>query len=384
MAFWKQLQSRGYIFFRNSSQVFGRWVKKILPLIVQAQWLRLAFGAVILFAAIFYLVFNLVNYFVQRQALAFLIDNPDELVEQNAGDSPEKPDLAVTSLIYGAMPGLLPSRNPDPLAEEETTLETEILLCQENFLANSLSPVMFLPQAPRDKVVEYEVEPGDTISTIAAELGLTINTVLWANNLQEESLIQPGQKLIILPVSGIKHQVKAQETITSIAKKYQAQEEKIIAFNGLPADGQIQEGQELIVLDGILPTPARPRLQTRDLARYQPPARTVFADGKASHHYPFGYCTWYVAQQRYIPWAGHAKSWLAEARTHGFATGKTPALGAIMVTQETARYGHVAYVESVSADGKWVTISEMNAPYFGRKTVRTLPTTYPYIKGYIY
>ena len=66
---------------------------------------------------------------------------------------------------------------------------------------------------------------------IAASFGLTTNTVLLANDLNEYSVIKPGQKLIILPVIGVQHTTKTGETIMSIAKKYQADEQRIIVFN---------------------------------------------------------------------------------------------------------------------------------------------------------
>ena len=48
----------------------------------------------------------------------------------------------------------------------------------------------------------------------------------------------------------------------------------------------------------------------------------------------------------------------------------TPKVGAIMVTWE--RYlGHVAYVESVNADGPW-TVSEMNYVAFNVIDLRTI------------
>lgn len=47
----------------------------------------------------------------------------------------------------------------------------------------------------RDKV--YTIQPGDCISIIADELGVSIKALLKANNLTEKSVLQIGQKLII-------------------------------------------------------------------------------------------------------------------------------------------------------------------------------------------
>jgi hypothetical protein len=70
------------------------------------------------------------------------------------------------------------------------------------------------------EIVEYEVQPGDTVSTIADKFGISQDSVLWANDMEKSSTLKVGQVLRILPVTGVVHTVKKGETIYSIAKKY--------------------------------------------------------------------------------------------------------------------------------------------------------------------
>jgi surface antigen len=100
------------------------------------------------------------------------------------------------------------------------------------------------------------------------------------------------------------------------------------------------------------------------------------------HYFPYGYCTYYVSQKRTVTWSGNAGTWLGRAISSGMATGKEPKPGAIVVTAEGGRVGHVAYVENVS-DGK-ITVSEMNFKGFGVVSTRTLAQNSKVIKGYIY
>ena len=81
----------------------------------------------------------------------------------------------------------------------------------------------------------------------------------------------------------------------------------------------------------------------------------------AGNGFTYGYCTWWVAQKRHIPWRGNAVEWWWNARPFGFAEGPTPRAGAIMVMgiSGTSPLGHVAYVESVRPDGSFL-VSEMN------------------------
>ena len=84
----------------------------------------------------------------------------------------------------------------------------------------------------------------------------------------------------------------------------------------------------------------------------------VLAATSVGNHFAFGYCTWYVANRRPIPWFGNAIDWWANARAYGFSEGQVPRVGAVMVSSEPP-IGHVSYVESVNPDGSW-TVGEMN------------------------
>ena len=102
----------------------------------------------------------------------------------------------------------------------------------------------------------------------------------------------------------------------------------------------------------------RAPLAARPMSQPAAPVRPVPATG---NWFSYGYCTWWVAHKRYIPWRGNAYQWWWNARSFGFAEGPTPRAGAVMVMgiSGTSPQGHVAYVESVNANGSFV-VSEMN------------------------
>jgi LysM repeat protein len=103
----------------------------------------------------------------------------------------------------------------------------------------------------RKETIIYEVEPGDVIGKIAQKFALDINTILWANNLTINSYIRPGDKLVILPVSGITHKIISGDTILKIARIYDASVDEIINFNNLSDGGKnIKIGQLLIIPNG--------------------------------------------------------------------------------------------------------------------------------------
>ena len=107
----------------------------------------------------------------------------------------------------------------------------------------------------RNEIIEYVVGSGDTISSIAIKYDISLDTILWANDLSSKSIIKIGQKLIVLPVSGVVHHVKSGDTLSEIAKTYKSSSSEVIAFNELSSEGDIFIGDILIISNGEMPPP---------------------------------------------------------------------------------------------------------------------------------
>ena len=108
-------------------------------------------------------------------------------------------------------------------------------------------------QGPRDKVIEYVIENGDTLSDITQKFDISVATLLWSNNLTYYSVIRPGKTLKILPTTGLLHEVKKGESLSTIAKKYKADIDKILEANKLTSADQVAIGNNLIIPDGVKP-----------------------------------------------------------------------------------------------------------------------------------
>lgn len=105
----------------------------------------------------------------------------------------------------------------------------------------------------KNEIIEYVVESGDSLSSLAEKFGISADSIRWANNLAKGAAVKNGQKLVIPPVSGIIHYVKNGETISDIAAKYKGKADAIIDFNGLSSSGDIAIGDILVVPDGVMP-----------------------------------------------------------------------------------------------------------------------------------
>jgi LysM repeat protein len=109
---------------------------------------------------------------------------------------------------------------------------------------------------PPDRISVYVVRPGDTLSDIAKMFGVSVNTIVWANNLPNAKSARPGDTLIILPISGVEHTIVKGDTLKSLAKKYDADAEEIAQFNGLDPLDRLAIGSTVIIPGGEIAAPA--------------------------------------------------------------------------------------------------------------------------------
>jgi len=171
------------------------------------------------------------------------------------------------------LPPLLESQQNPPASENGALNlvpvdEIPIQVSDELALVAPRNPIGVYADVSHDEIVVYTVKSGDSPTGIAKRFGITLNTLLWANDIRNASLIKVGDQLVILPVSGVKYQVKRGDTIESIAKKFKPKDEldigsvviDILQFNGLAVNEQLQIESIIIIPDGemSIPIPSSP------------------------------------------------------------------------------------------------------------------------------
>lgn len=184
------------------------------------------------------------------------------------------------------------SQNRFPTGEEDAEpsvfsgrgggVDIDLIDVQSSAIMAFGSPVTTLASLnERDEITTYLVEEGDTLSSIAANFGITAGSIIWANSLSNADYLRPGQKLVILPVSGYLYKVKSGDTLAAVVKKYGGDLEKTLAINDLPLDGAILVGQEIVIVNG-----APPRVPTPSTPRYSAPSYASSAVSAGYFIYP--------------------------------------------------------------------------------------------------
>jgi len=102
-------------------------------------------------------------------------------------------------------------------------------------LYRAQSPFTIAPPRGRSGIIQYRIQPGDTLEKIAARFGISQDTIIWNNDGIFVNRLLPGDTLTILPEDGVLHRTLQEETIQSIADKYKVSPFSIVdsEFNPL-------------------------------------------------------------------------------------------------------------------------------------------------------
>ncbi len=162
------------------------------------------------------------------------------------------PAQSASVLNSGTMPILEAPTNVDPKAD---TGGGDITIVQNSALLAATGPLGTIADVEENakqngQISVYVVRNGDNLGAIAKMFGVSVNTIIWANNLSRNDLIHTGQVLVILPVSGVQYTVVKGDTIQSVAKKFRGDANEIIQFNDLPASGALAVGSTIIIPSG--------------------------------------------------------------------------------------------------------------------------------------
>ena len=268
------------------------------------------------------------------------------------------------------------------LREATTTLYIKKQLAQ-NDTEVITKPQIVQPTTSTERgITDYVVKPGDTMESIAAQFGISAQTLKWANNSTSDTA-QEGATLTVPRTDGVVYTVKDGDTVASLADKYKVDLERIVLYNDLASDEALAAGMRLVLPSGELPETERPGyVAPRPVTpTYSGNSGNILSSSYgyarvfSGNRYALGNCTWYAYERRAAIgrpvgslW-GNATNWAVSARAAGVTGNGTPAPGAVF--QYGGGYGHVGVVDSV--DGEYLYVTDMNYAGYNVVTSRKIP-----------
>jgi LysM repeat protein len=111
---------------------------------------------------------------------------------------------------------------------------------------------------PTPAPVQYTVQWGDTVYSIARKYGTTVEAIAQANSLSANYLIKVGQTLTIpgQPVSTNVYVVQPGDTLYSIAVRFGVSWQTLASVNTILNPALLQVGQRLVIPSGATAPPA--------------------------------------------------------------------------------------------------------------------------------
>ncbi len=152
-----------------------------------------------------------------------------------------------------------------------------------------------IPTRPREDVITYTVDAGDSVFGIAKAFNLEPETVLWANydTLKDSpDMLSPGMVLNVPPANGVYYTWKEGDTLDGVAGVFKAKAEDILNWPGNHLDlvnPEVKPGQSILIPQGkrefvqwIIPTIPRGRAGV---------SRSVYGPGACEGGYEGAYGT---------------------------------------------------------------------------------------------
>ncbi|MCX6070747.1 MAG: LysM peptidoglycan-binding domain-containing protein, partial [Chloroflexi bacterium] len=126
--------------------------------------------------------------------------------------------------------------------------------------------LLCLPVSPAQAQVSgpvYIVQPGDTLTGIAAMFGTTVDALVELNSIADASLVYPGAELVIPGFEGVSgvlatRPIEFGETLASLSLRNGVAQDTIVRLNRVTNPGRLYVGEPVIVPEGSTSAMALP------------------------------------------------------------------------------------------------------------------------------
>jgi murein DD-endopeptidase MepM/ murein hydrolase activator NlpD len=145
---------------------------------------------------------------------------------------------------------------PDPSSEALANMPYFEPESEETVIDRNLETLTIAPTRPRSEAVDYEVELGDAVFSIARKYNITPETLLWSNYAvlkDDPHSLSPGQILRIPPTNGILYEWEEGDTLEQVAADFKADIDEILNWSGNQLDltnPEVEPGKVIMIPGG--------------------------------------------------------------------------------------------------------------------------------------
>ena len=144
------------------------------------------------------------------------------LARQQVTPTPTSPPVAQAASLSSAYQGISYAR-PTAAADEiaAALFAPPALEPSERAITRQSAPFTTRSGSARSHVLQYTVQDGDTLQSIAQQFGLEdFYTLIWSNKSSKYNPLRPGVQLNILPEDGVYAEITEPTTIGVLAERY--------------------------------------------------------------------------------------------------------------------------------------------------------------------
>jgi LysM repeat protein len=197
---------------------------------------------------------------------------------ESSDDKKRSQDQKKMALAIATLPITIVGSLASPGEAASATTETQVADGQsKNALPDEqIAEATETPNAAAPvKQSVYTVQSADTISAVAKKFGTTARELMKINNLSDASLLLPGQVLRLIDdavhpsviektIGPATHTVKTGETLSQIAGRYSLKLSTLLALNNLQQRSLIYPGQQLTVREVTPTTTVKPSVGAKE------------------------------------------------------------------------------------------------------------------------
>ncbi len=217
----------------------------------------------------------------------------------------------------------------------------------------------------------YTIQPGDTLSIIAAKFGVSVDDIIIVNKIENPNILSAGQQIIIPGLEGVTGNLTAEEiplgsNLTSLSVQHQFPVNMLVKLNKVTSPAEIYAGSSL-----ILPVSDQAALKNVDLVK---PGESMLLTSSRLKQNPWLTALQNNLEQTWMIVASHPIYFTANSADTTLPSQALPYLTALSFDETPLVQGHTVEVSASGTPGLQISgkLADKNLTFYPTQDGRYL------------